>query len=115
MSGGSSRGQEPSIYRDNLGQALSHMDSSPSAGKRSFPAKDVSWRVKRSQSEVEGTLAAVPRPGSLMDRDQDRAMHKARQLHACPLAQGEGLTVSALALGARVAEVTRRTQSRGKG
>ena len=89
VSGGSSRGHEPSIARGEVVQAPSLLDTSPSTGKRSRPLKDAPWKVKRSRPEVGGILAAAPCPGFLTGRDRDMALRTAPSTLAC-LSPGPG-------------------------
>lgn len=56
-------------------------------------------------------LVAAARPNVLTGLDEDRELCEAKQLHVCPLAQGESLTISALASDTRVAKVTCPTWS----
>ena len=113
MLGGSSRGHEPSIPRVSLDQALSLMDLAPSTGLCSrllLPSRGGS----RCPDPRWGESWLAPYPGILPGRDLD-GIAPGSTAHACPLAQGEGLTVLASASGTRVAEATRPTQSRGEG
>lgn len=83
------------------------MDALPPTGKHAHLPKDVLWRIKWSQPEV-GAMLASGDPGIPMGQILDVAVCEVPGSLACPLAQGEGLTM-ALALDARVAEATRPT------
>ena len=54
VSEGGGWGQELSVSRDSVAQAMSFPDTLPPTGERSHPPKDVPWRIKRSRPEVGG-------------------------------------------------------------